>query len=244
MGGGLAFHRGELKEKYARKAWEREVEFHRLEKKKRDARIKKRPRYDIIAKDTLFSLYITEKKSIREIAAFLGFSTHKISYWLLKYNIRVRNNSDAVYVRKHADKNHFPVRPFHTSNSEFLSGVGCGVYWGGGVMSEKTPSLKLSSEDPKLLNFFIYFIRRAYGVKKSEMRISVRIRESNNMHGVIEYWMRELKVPRSQFQKKIETFQYRGISKGRNAKYGVATVYIHDRKFKKNFLEAIKNISF
>jgi len=246
MGGGLAFHPGEIKKEYARKAQERENEFHRIKKQKRDARVKKQPRYDAIEKNTLFDLYITQKKSIREIAAFLEFSTHKISYWLLKYNIAVRNISEAVSVKKNANKNHrtAPAHTLKTRSLEFLFGVGCGAYWSGGTMSEKTPSLKLSSEDPKLLRIFIHFAERVWGVKKSEVRVSVRIREGDNTRGVVEYWMRELKIPQSQFQKKVIVFQSGRISKSRDAKYGTATIQIHDKKLKKIFLETIKNISF
>lgn len=244
MGGGLVFRREEIKKEYARKAEEREIEFCRSEKQKRDARGKKQPRFDAITKSTLFDLYITQKKSIREIAKLLRFSTHKISYWLLKYNIRVRNKSDAIYIRKNENKNHSIIHPLNIHSQEFLFGIGCGAYWGGGALSEKTSSLQLSSEDPRLLCIFINFIQHVFGVKKSEMRVSIRIKKGKNIYGVREYWAHALAMPHSQFQKKIVMFQGGGVSKKRNAEYGTATIRVHDRKLNIIFLEMIKNISF
>lgn len=238
------FRREEIKKEYARKAEEREIEFRRLEKKKRDARVKKQPRYDAITKDVLLDLYTVQKKSIREIAMLLGFSTHKISYWLLKYNIQVRNKSDAIYVRKNEKKNHFVTRPLNVHDPEFLFGVGCGAYWSNGRVSEKTRSFELSGVDPRLLRICINFIERVFGIKKSEIRISIRIKEGNNIRDAIKYWTRELEVPRSQFQKKTVVFRNIGKSEKRNIPYGVATIRVHDKRFKEIFLEAIKNISF
>lgn len=246
MGGGLVFRRGEIKKEYARKAEEREIEFRRLEKRKRDARVKKQPRYDAITKDVLLDLYTVQKKSIREIAALLGFSVHKISYWLLKYDIAVRNIRDAVSVKKNSHKNHqitqFVASKIH--NTEFLLGIGCGAYWSGGMMSEKVSSFQLSSEDPKLLRMCISFIARAFGVKKSEIRVRIRIKEGGNVHGAFEYWMRELEIPRSQFQKKIVTFRSSGMSEKRNVKYGIVTIQVHDEKLRKFFQEIKRNIYF
>jgi len=244
MGGGLAFRSGEIKKEYERKAEERETEFRRLEKKKRDARVKKQPRYDVIEKKPLFDLYITQKESIREIAKLLGFSTHKVSYWLLKYNVRVRNKSDAGYIQKNKNKNHLLIRSFNTRNREFLLGIGCGACWRGGVLSKKTSSLQLSGEDPRLLRIFIYFIEYIFGIKKSEVRVYIRIKEGSSITNTVEYWTRELGILRSQIQKKIVIVQSGGKSEKRNAKYGTATIRVHDKKLKNIFLSAIKKISF
>jgi len=244
MGGGLVFRREEIKKEYTRKAERREIEFRRLENERRNARGRKKPRYDVIPKNTLFDLYIRQKKSIREIAVLLRFSTHKISYWLLKYNIQVRNSSDAIYIQKNKNKNHSLIRPFNIHNREFLLGIGCGAYWSGGTLSKEIPSLQLSSENPKLLRVFIRFLESAFGVKKSEIHIYVRMKEGNNINDVTEYWTRELEIPRSQFQKKIVIVRSGGGLEKRDIKYGVATVRVHDKKLKDIFLEEIKKISF
>jgi len=246
MGGGLLFYPGEIKKEYARKAIEREIEFRRLEKQKRNTRVKKQPRFDAITKNTLFDLYITQKKSIREIATLLGFSVHKISYWLLKYNIRVRNIRDAVSVKRNPHKNYQITQYFASKmhNTEFLLGIGCGAYWNGRMTSEKVSSFQLSSEDPKLLRVCINFIERAVGVKKSEIRVRIWTKEGNDVRGVFEYWARELKIPHSQFQKKIVTFRSGRVLEKRSAKYGIATIQVHDKKLWKIFQEIKKGIYF
>ncbi len=246
MGGGLLFHPGEIKKEYEKKAEKRALKFRRLENEKRNARGRKRPRYDAIAKSTLFDLYIKQKKSIREIAVLLEFSVHKISYWLLKYDIAVRNICDAVSVKKNSHKNH-RITQFVTSkihNTEFLLGIGLGAYWSKEIMSEKISSFQLSSGDPKLLRIGINFIERAFGVKKSEIRVRIRTEEGSDIHGVFEYWMRELEIPRSQFQKKIVTFRNSRVLEKRNKKYGIATMQVHDKKLGKIFQEVKRGISF
>lgn len=48
--------------------------------------------------DSLKNLYIDKAMSMQEIANHFGYSVHKVSYWLKKYSIAARTNSEATYV--------------------------------------------------------------------------------------------------------------------------------------------------
>jgi hypothetical protein len=52
----------------------------------------------MIAKEKLVKLYVAEKLSVNDIANQLGFSVHKVIYWMDKYGIKRRTISDAIYI--------------------------------------------------------------------------------------------------------------------------------------------------
>lgn len=64
-----------------------------------------------------------------EIADLLGFSLHKVAYWMNVYQIPRRSISEAIYVKRYPNGDPFCVRPILTQADAELLGLGLGLCW-------------------------------------------------------------------------------------------------------------------
>jgi hypothetical protein len=62
--------------------------------------------------------------SMFEIAAKLKCSTHKIVYWMNKYNLQRRSLSDALYVKLNPNGDPFKIKKIINQDEKFLYGLG------------------------------------------------------------------------------------------------------------------------
>src|SRR3989344_9534870 len=118
-----------------------------------------------LSKEVLEKFYTTEKNSVSTIAKKLGYSEHKINYWLAEFKIPKRSISESVYLYHNPYGDPFKVITPKTIEEAFLSGLGIGLYWGEGTKSNKN-TVRLGNTDPKLIKKFIEFLIKICGIKK------------------------------------------------------------------------------
>src|SRR6185312_4683224 len=126
----------------------------------------------MIPEETLTKLYVDQKYSVKDIAKQLGCSTHKISYWMDRYDIKRRSISDAIYSKRHPGGDPFHVKEITSLEDARLYGLGIGLYWGEGTKSNKH-SVRLGNTDPELIKTFISFLVELYGVRKDDLRFGL-----------------------------------------------------------------------
>jgi hypothetical protein len=185
----------------------------------------------MITRKYLETEYIDNTLSMMEISQKLGCSVHKVTYWMDVHGIKRRSISDAVYIRCNPDGDPFEIKPIKTRADAELLGMGLGLYWGEGTKADQH-TVRLGNTDPSLLNTFMLFLTELFGVKKSDMRFGLQIFTDIDPQDAMKYWTRELGVDASQFYKIHVTISGSLGTYRRKSKYGVVTVYYHNRKLR------------
>lgn len=185
----------------------------------------------MIKKELLERLYISDKKSMQEIADLLGFSVHKIAYWIEKHKIKSRPRSEAMYVKHNPKGDPFSFRKPKTLEEGILFGMGLGLYWGEGTKASKN-SVRLGNTDPKLLAKFIEFLETFYDVKRRDMKFGLQIFNDMNPQKTLDFWMKSLRINSAQFNKIIVTKSGSIGTYRKKTEYGVLTVMFHNTKLR------------
>ncbi len=79
-------------------------------------------------KERIVSLY-QKGLSMQGIADKMGWSIHKVSYWLEKYNISRRSPSEAAYLKWNPNGDPFHIKRNLTLKDHILFGLGIGLFW-------------------------------------------------------------------------------------------------------------------
>jgi hypothetical protein len=123
------------------------------------------------------------------------------------------------------------------SNDDLLI-IGAVLYWAEGY---KRPIIRngrevtshpicLTNSDPRLLLAFLEFAKRICGVPTSRIKVDLRIFKHLNETHVVNYWSRELGIPRGNFQKTHVTISKSSLGKRpfNRLPYGVVQIRIND----------------
>jgi hypothetical protein len=191
-------------------------------------------------RDSLFKLYVTEKRSVNQIALLAKCSQNKINYWLTKHNIKKRSISDAIYQLKNPHGDPFSLKNPKNIQEAILFGMGLGLYWGEGA-KRGVGGVRLGNTDAKLIKTFICFLETTFAVNRKSLRFGLQIFDDIEPKKALRYWTSTLNVQKSQFYKVI-------ISKIRGAgtyKYksenGVLMVYFNNTRLKALICKMIEN---
>lgn len=197
----------------------------------------------MIERDKLLNMYIVDKLSVADISKILECSENKVNYWLYKYSIPKRSISDSQYAKRNPNGDPFVSIPNLPNN--FIAGLGMGIFWGEGT-KRSTSSVRLGNSDPKLINAFIDFLVKVFKINKDKLRFGVQIFQDMDKKSVLDYWQRNLSVPRSSFLKTVVISKSgkRGTYKEKSF-YGVVTMYFNNVKLKNiidTYLEDIRKM--
>ena len=195
----------------------------------------------MIKKEILEDLYLNKNFSMKEISTKLGFSTNKISYWMKFHGIKRRSISEGVYVKNNPKGDPFLFSKPKIENSSFLFGLGLGLYWGEGTKANKY-SVRLGNTDPKLILWFIKFLKEFFSIDKEDLRFGLQVFSNMPEDKVLDFWVKELKVSKEQFMKVVVTDK-RGVGTyTRKIEHGVLTVYFHNIKMRNLLINEIENL--
>lgn len=185
----------------------------------------------MLNKAKLESWYLEDGKSMQDIANALHCSLHKVQYWMQKYSIKIRSTSDAIYLKNNPDGDPFRFSMPKTLEQAELLGFGLGLYWGEGTKADKT-SVRLGNTDPELIVKFIEFLVKIFGVKKENMHFSLQLFTDLPQKEAMDFWQKKLKINSSQFYKTVVTKSRGKGTYRKKSKYGVLTVYYHNKKLR------------
>lgn len=192
-------------------------------------------------KSFLHARYVAQKQSVAQIARELKCSQSAVNYWLSKHHIQKRTISDAIYQLRNPLGDPFSVRKPRTVREAVLYGMGLGLYWGEGLKRGKG-GLRLGNTDVRLVRKFIEFLQVSFNVDKKRLRFGVQVFSDISPRKALSYWVRELKVKKSQFYKVIVSeIRGRGTYTYKS-EYGVLMVYFNNTRLKELICRIIDNI--
>lgn len=183
----------------------------------------------MIRKTLLKDLYVKQEYSMQGIAKKLGYSVHKVQYWMHHHGIPRRSISDAVYLKHNPEGDPFEFRPPKTRDDLLLFGIGIGLYWGEGTKSNKT-AVRLGNTDPELIKTFMKFMMRFFSVQKDDFRFGLQIFTDIDKEESLGFWTRKLKVKKSQFSKVIVTISGSIGTYRKKSEHGVVTLHYNNIK--------------
>jgi hypothetical protein len=190
----------------------------------------------------LSNLYINKHKSAAEIADLVGCSENKINYWLRKYNIPKRNQSDATYFKRNPNGDPFKIRNKLNRKESILKAIGLGIYWGEGDKSPNNTSVRLGNTDPFLIKKFREFLRKIYRVKEKKFSYGLILFNDIKERKAVKFWKKHLGIKRKQLGKiTIIPPQGKGTYK-KKSEYGVFMIGVTNKKLKEQILGEIKKI--
>ena len=196
----------------------------------------------MIEKAKLESWYFKERKSQQEIADVLGCSLHKVSYWVGKHGIKTRSISDAIYLRHNPHGDPFKFSPPRTIADFQLFGLGMGLYWGEGTKANKD-SVRLGNTDPALIKQFINFLVRFFGIERKDLRFGIQIFTDIGMGVAMDFWIKKLRIHRSQFYKPIVTKSGSLGTYRKRSEYGVVTVMYHNKRLRNLLVDMLADVA-
>lgn len=185
----------------------------------------------MLTKDELRFLYEGRGSSVMEVAAEVGCSANAITYWMNKYGIKRRTIAEAIYQKHNPDGDPFTLKPVRTMADAKLLGMAIGLYWGEGTKSNKY-AVRLGNTDPELLKTFIRFLIELCQVQKSDLHFGLQIFTDIDPQEALAFWTQQLDVEPSQFYKITVTISGSIGTYRQKSKYGVLTVYYHNKKLR------------
>lgn len=126
------------------------------------------------------------------------------------------------------------------SNRDILIG-GIFLYWGEGSKSADYTTA-VSNTDPSILNFFIKWLS-LFGIKKDKLKISLHLYSDMNINKEIDYWSKELGVPRGNFKKPyVKKSKLAGLSYKNGFGHGTCNVKYFNKEMWQYTTMALKYI--
>jgi len=85
------------------------------------------------------------------------------------------------------------------SNRElFIAGLL--LYWGEGTKCRRD-GLSISNNDPSVIRFFIYWLKKSLAIPKKKIRILLHLYNDMNINNELNYWSKILRIPLRQFNR-------------------------------------------
>ena len=111
------------------------------------------------------------------------------------------------------------------------------LYWGEGVKSGKN-TVDFANSDKKMVLIFLKMLRQIFRVKEKRLRVLLYCYSNQSVNKLINYWVRELKIPRNQFIKPYvrQDFNARKINK---MPYGVVHIRYNDTKLYRQIIQEV-----
>lgn len=183
----------------------------------------------MLEKSILLKMYKKEGKSMQDIADHLQYSLHKVAYWMEKHKIKVRSHSEATYLKRNPNGDPFKFRKPKNMKEAWLYGLGIGLYWGEGTKANNQ-AIRLGNTDPLLIKYFIDFLATFFGIQKRDLKFGLQIFTDINPNKALDFWVKTLRMDKSQFQKPIVTISGSVGTYRKKSKYGVLTIHYNNVK--------------
>ena len=189
---------------------------------------------------TIKKLYISGL-SISEVATYVKMSPSGVLYYLKKENVTMRNRSEAVRMKHHARLHSYSVvLPKKVpKNLSSLYQISLALYWGEGSKTGNT--VAIANSDPKLILFFLSFLRKICHVDETRLRILIHYHKNQNESDLINYWSSITKISKNQFYKST---LHKGNSQQstKHLKFGTISLRYADSLLFKDLLTRIEEL--
>jgi transcriptional regulator with XRE-family HTH domain len=187
-----------------------------------------------------------EGRSVKELAALLGVSSSSISLWVRdieltadqRQSLRKRMGGRIDGSRANA------ARALERRRGEQASGrraaqkgdvvhaAGCMLYWAEG--SRDRNAVKFTNSDPDMLAFFLYFLRRCFGVPDERVAVSCNLFADHEQRKreIERFWLTILGLPTASLRKSTVNHYSKYSQKKRENKlpYGTCRLSVYDTR--------------
>ncbi len=161
-------------------------------------------------------------KSIRQIAKLLKISPSTASKWCKHIKLSpkqqeflLNSESRTSHLRRLAKQSHrnklLRVKELtseakaeikHLNKNElFLTGLA--LYWAEGFKSLKEGRVGFCNSDPKMIKFFIKWLKRSFDIKPEDLILRAEFNESHEYRKeeIEKFWSKTTRIPKEQFER-------------------------------------------
>ncbi len=217
-------------------------------------------------KDREKALALRKEKqmSYSQIKKTLGISKSTLSYWLRDYPLsekKIKKLQRQGWEKSEVSRERFR-NTMRRKRQERIEGVykkqkktilplnqrelfisGLFLYWGEGTKCRRN-SLEIANSDPVLIKFFIYWLVEILSIPREKIRIHLHLYSDMRIEREINYWSKELKILKKQFQRSyIKKSSSERINHKGSFCHGTCKVRVHDTLLTEKIFMSIKAIS-
>lgn len=187
-------------------------------------------------------------ESIKEIAERLNVSSKTVSNWVRDLELTEEQREDLhkrqiasghkgrmIGAAMNRDKKLERTRIAHDEaivsipnvSTDALFFLGLGLYWGEGAKTENS-SLAVSNSDPRAIKLMIRWFVECLQVEMDRFMPRVFISDTHRDREeiILEFWSKELNLPRTQFKKTVYLNRGKKIYENHNMYYGVLALRV------------------
>ena len=171
---------------------------------------------------------------MQDIAYKLDVTFPTVTYWMEKYNLPRRSNSESTYYKLNPNGDPFDIKKQLNKKEKDLLLTGLMLYWAEGAKSMRA-SIQLANLGHRMLQVFLKFLREICRVHEERLRLYVRVYKRFSREKAKRYWARKLKMP----PKRIFVYPHTDVRSKvykQWSPYGIATLQCHNLKFR-NWLD-------
>ena len=184
----------------------------------------------MISEKIVYKLYCNNKLSMTEIAGRLCITPKTVEYWLKKYKIPRRSQSESAYVKQNPNGHPFRIKQNLTQKEKELLIASLMLYSGEGGKNKQ--SIQLGNLNPYIIQVFVKFLRKICKINENKLKLFVRIHKKFDKIETQIYWSKLLNLPKQQ----VLVYIYNDPRSKYNkqwSKYGIAMVQFNNIKLKK-----------
>jgi len=115
------------------------------------------------------------------------------------------------------------------------------LYWAEGSRSRNR--LTFTNSDPEMVDLFVHFLRRCYGIDDVRVALTVNVHLGNGLTlvDIEQWWLRRLGLPRASLRRSVVNRPSRAFQrKRRTLRYGTARIAVSSTFIVQNINGAIQ----
>ena len=121
--------------------------------------------------------------------------------------------------------------------------AGLFLYWGEGYKSLRGP-VGISNSNPKVIQFSIYWLSHIYNVPLEKIRIRLQLYKDMNTDKEIEFWMKQLTLPKSNFRNPYyKNSLLSNLTYKKGFGHGTCDIFVNDRALLEKILMGTEAIA-
>jgi len=129
--------------------------------------------------------------------------------------------------------------PFSKKNL-FIAGLF--LYWGEGNKAS-SHTISINNNDPGVLKFTKYWYSKALDINEKNMKIYLHLYKDMNIIKEIDYWSKQLHIPKSQFIRPYIKESKKSDIDQKGFGHGTCGLVVHNTVIKEKILMGIESIS-
>ncbi len=199
-------------------------------------------------------------KSYSKIHEELGISKGTLHYWFSKTDwsqaihnkllkehkiisrkriIAMNKGKVQQRIERHDSYRNEAAREFKHLKHNDLFRTGIALYWGEGEKAGRNGRVSVINSDSNMLRVVLKFYIAILHIPVARVRAGLFIYQDLNAEDMLNYWSKQLGIPKTQFIK-TQLLPSRSVLTKRKALYGMCSVYFSDVRMHVKILEWIR----